>query len=106
MTGPAPNDAVRTPNLGVYDRIVSKVIQVRGVTDATHAGLTRRAAAAGLSLSDYVRRELDLVVARDANEEALRRLALLPPSGLSGAELVGAERDSRDEELARRVTRP
>jgi hypothetical protein len=89
----------------VYDPFMTKVIQVRGVTERTHAGLVRRAAEAGMSLSDYVRRELDLVVARDANEEALRRLALLPPSGLSGAELVRAERDSREEELARRATR-
>lgn len=85
---------------------MSKVVQVRNVPDAVHAALARRAAAAGLSLSDYVLRELELVAARDANSALLHDLALLPRSAISGADAVRAVRDERDRELARRVARP
>lgn len=85
---------------------MAKVVQVRNVPDDVHETLTRRAGAAGMSLSDYVLRELRVVAARDANSELLMTLALLPPSGISGAEAVQAARDERDEELARRVHRP
>ncbi len=83
---------------------MSKVVQVRNVPDVVRAALTRRAAAAGLSLSDYVL--LELVAARDANSALLHDLALLPPSSISGADAVRAVRDDRARELARRVARP
>lgn len=78
---------------------------MRGVPDRVHAALTRRAAAAGLSLSDYVLRELELVALRDANHKALLRLAVLPPVAASGADAVRQVRDERDAELTERVTR-
>jgi plasmid stability protein len=89
-------------------RAVAKTIQVRNVPDAVHGKLTQRAAAAGLSLSDYVARELLAVANRDANIEALRALAMIPPmvSGLdTAADVVRAEREARDEQLADRVRR-
>jgi plasmid stability protein len=85
---------------------VAKVVQVRNVPDRVHAVLTRRAAEAGLSLSDYVLRELELVASRDANSELLHQLALLPRSAVSGADAVRSMRDERDGEIARRVARP
>lgn len=87
-------------------KTVAKVVQVRGVPDELHRELTRRAAAAGLSLSDFVLRELEFVAMRDANAEVLRQLALLPTRRGLGAEAVRAERDQRDSELADRVARP
>ena len=54
---------------------VSKLVQVRHVPDAVHAELTRRAAAAGVSLSEYVLRELERVAARPPVEEVLARSA-------------------------------
>jgi plasmid stability protein len=87
---------------------VAKTIQVRNVPDAVHRTLTKRAAAAGLSLSDYVARELLAVANRDANVEALRALARIPPmvTGLeSAAEAVRSEREAREEQLADRVRR-
>ncbi len=81
-------------------------MQVRNVPDRVHAVLTRRAAEAGLSLSDYVLRELELVASRDANSELLHQLALLPRSAVSGADAVRSMRDERDREIARRVARP
>lgn len=52
-----------------------KVIQVRNVPDEIHASLRRKAAEAGLSLSDYVLGELRLTAARGANAEVMIRAA-------------------------------
>jgi len=38
---------------------MSKMIQIRNVPDDMHRELKMRAAAAGMSLSDYIKRELD-----------------------------------------------
>jgi hypothetical protein len=38
---------------------MSKMIQIRNVPDDLHRELKMRAAAAGMSLSDYIKRELD-----------------------------------------------
>ncbi|HST97914.1 MAG TPA: toxin-antitoxin system HicB family antitoxin, partial [Geodermatophilus sp.] len=43
---------------------MSKMLQVRNVPEDVHAELRRRARAAGVSLSDYVLRELERVAAR------------------------------------------
>jgi plasmid stability protein len=39
---------------------MSKMIQIRNVPDDLHRQLKIRAAAAGMSMSDYIKRELDL----------------------------------------------
>ncbi len=39
---------------------MSKMIQIRNVPDGLHRQLKIRAAAAGMSMSDYIKRELDL----------------------------------------------
>lgn len=87
---------------------MSKIIQVRNVPEPVHELLTRRAAAAGLSLSDYVVRELVAVAGREANVDALRALATLAPMlhGTSSvADIVRSVREEREEELAERVSR-
>jgi hypothetical protein len=38
---------------------MSKMIQIRNVPDDLHRALKMRAAAAGMSMSDYIKRELD-----------------------------------------------
>jgi antitoxin FitA len=38
---------------------MSKMIQIRNVPDDLHRALKMRAAAAGMNLSDYIKRELD-----------------------------------------------
>lgn len=48
---------------------MSKMIQVRNVPDQLHRTLKVRAAAEGLSLSDFIKRELELIAARPALEE-------------------------------------
>lgn len=88
---------------------MSKVIQVRNVPDAVHDVLSKRAAANGLSLSDYAARELVAAAAREANVDVLQALAALPPvlaDRHSVADAIRAERDEREEELAKRVSGP
>lgn len=51
------------------------MLQVRHVPDDVHAELRRRAAAAGVSLSDYVLRELERVAARPPKAEVFARSA-------------------------------
>ncbi len=73
---------------------VSKMLQVRHVPDAVHAELTRRAAVAGVSLSEYVLRELERVAARPPVEEVLARSASRRLD-LSVAEVVDTIRAER-----------
>ena len=74
---------------------MSKMIQVRNVPDAVHREAKARAARAGLSLSDYLLRELEQSLSMPPVEEVLARIAgreRLEPSE-SPAELVRAERE-------------
>jgi plasmid stability protein len=52
-----------------------KMIQIRNVPDELHQVLKARAALAGMSLSDYLRRELERVVERPTRDEVLARIA-------------------------------
>ncbi len=76
---------------------MSKLLQVRHVPDAVHAELVRRAATAGVSLSDYVLRELERVAARPPVEEVLARSASrrLDVSVAEVVDVIGAERPNR-----------
>jgi len=74
-----------------------KMIQVRNVPDALHRKLKSRAALQGLSLSDYVLREMERVAEVPTMKEMVERLAKLPPVKykISPAEILREERDSR-----------
>jgi antitoxin FitA len=73
------------------------MLQVRNVPDDLHAELRRRAAAAGVSLSDYVLRELRRVAERSTTAEVFARSASLriPLAMDEVVEDVRADRDSR-----------
>lgn len=75
---------------------MSKMIQVRNVPDRIHRKLKSRAALAGMSLSDYLLRELKRTLERPTREELVARLPgyddVLKPSP---ATLVREERDRR-----------
>jgi plasmid stability protein len=76
---------------------MSKMIQIRHVPDQLHRRLKARAAAAGLPLSDYLRRELERVgdqLTPDELREALARFEPVTPPE-SPAAAVRAERDAR-----------
>ena len=54
---------------------MGKTIQIRHVLDGAHRKLKARAALAGLSLSDYLRREVEALAERSSPKELLDRLA-------------------------------
>lgn len=76
---------------------MSKMIQIRHVPDALHRRLRARAALAGMSLSDYLRLELEAVAERLTPGELRERLASLEPAKVRerASVAVRAERDSR-----------
>jgi antitoxin FitA len=76
---------------------MSKMVQIRNVPDALHRSLRARAAQAGMSLSDYLRLELERIVDRAPVSELRYRLAKLSPAAVkeSPADAVRRERDRR-----------
>jgi plasmid stability protein len=74
---------------------MSKMIQVRNVPDELHRNLKMRAAATGLSLSDYIKRELSDSASRLTMEEIDARVRALGPSKLRTQTIVEILRESR-----------
>jgi plasmid stability protein len=76
---------------------MAKMIQIRHVPDALHRRLRARAALAGMSLSDYLRVELEATADRLTPAELRDRLAALEPERVRErpAAAVRAERDRR-----------
>ena len=74
-----------------------KMIQIRRVPDELHRQLKARAALQGMSLSDYLRREVELIAERSTLAEIKERLAGLPAVNpiVPPAEVIRAERDKR-----------
>jgi antitoxin FitA len=72
-----------------------KTIQVRNVPDEVHQTLRTRAAAAGVSLSDYVLTELERAARRPTISEVLLR-AQARAGGADPAAIVAAVRAGRD----------
>lgn len=66
-----------------------KTIQIRDVDDEVYAALSRRAAEAGISVPDLLRREAARLAARPSVEEWLERTRRRP-SEISAAEVVEA----------------
>ena len=54
------------------------MIQIRNVPDALHRRLKARAAAAGMSLSDYLLQQMRDIAERPTIEEMIARLGRLP----------------------------
>jgi antitoxin FitA len=75
---------------------MSKMIQVRNVPDPVHRVLKARAAAAGMSLSDYIKRDLEDSAARPTLEELDARVASRGRSRLRRGTIVAALREVRD----------
>ena len=73
------------------------MIQVRDVPDEVHGTLKARAAREGMSLSDFIKRELERSVERPSMREWLEgtQLAKPLPTKRSAAQLVRELRDSR-----------
>jgi antitoxin FitA len=75
---------------------MSGMVQVRNVPTELHRRLKARAAIEGLSMSDYVLRELRKALDRPTRQEVLERLRTPPARRLrpSAAEVIRSERDS------------
>lgn len=80
-----------------YVEIMAKMIQIRHVPEDVHRKLKTRAAEAGMSLSDFLRKEVELVAQRPTLTQLLERLARRSSVRLrvSAAEVIRAERDQR-----------
>jgi plasmid stability protein len=85
--------ACSTPNL-LHSRFV-KTIQIRNVPDGVHRVLRTRAAAAGLSLSDYALEELERVAEHPPVADVIAR-ARGRAGGANPAAVVAAVRSGRD----------
>ena len=74
-----------------------KMIQIRHVPDALHRRLKQKAQAAGMTLSDYLKRELEQVAEYPTWDEVFEVLDELEPvtPGESAADAVRAIRDAR-----------
>ena len=89
----------RACSLGVIhaDRYtpLMKTIQIRNVPDDVHRALRTRAAASGVSLSDFALGELERAAQRPPVAELLRR-ARSRAGGASSRAIVAAVRSGRD----------
>ncbi|MDP9396908.1 MAG: hypothetical protein M3P96_03370 [Actinomycetota bacterium] len=77
---------------------MAKTIQVRDVPDDVHEVLRVRAAREGLSLSEYLRRQVSLLARRPTLDEFLARVSTRSDVAVSAEEIVAAlhaERDAR-----------
>ncbi|HET7746019.1 MAG TPA: hypothetical protein VFM29_01880 [Vicinamibacteria bacterium] len=73
------------------------MLQVRNVPAELHRRLKARAAMEGMSMSEYVLRELRKTLDRPMRQEVLDRLRARPPRKLRlrASEVIRGERDSR-----------
>ncbi|MGI9063993.1 MAG: FitA-like ribbon-helix-helix domain-containing protein [Pseudonocardiaceae bacterium] len=77
---------------------MAKIIQIRDVPDDVHERLSNQAEAAGMSLSRYALRELELSSRVSRNAEIFARLRELPgrrPTSEEIVEIIRTERDRR-----------
>jgi plasmid stability protein len=76
---------------------MSKMIQIRDVPDEVHRTLKVRAAAEGLSLSDYIKRDLEELAKQATIEEVFARARARGESGITAEEIVSDLRQLRGE---------
>jgi hypothetical protein len=67
-----------------------KTIQIRNVDDDVYAGLVRRAAAAGITVPELLRREATKLATRPSMAEWLERVSRGPASDITSAEVLAA----------------
>lgn len=71
-------------------------VQIRNIPDSVFERLKSHAAAAGLSLSDYLLRELEKVAETPTLAEMREGLRQLPRVDISSAEIAQIIREERD----------
>ncbi len=85
-----------------------KTIQLRNVPDKLHRRLKSKATLEGLSLSDFLLREMEHVAERPTKKELAERIASRTPVKYkrSPAKILREERARRDRTLGRLVSMP
>ncbi len=75
----------------------STMVQIRNVAPEFHRRLKARAAIEGMSMSDYIMREVRKALERPTRHEVLERLRTRPVRRLtrSAADVIRAEREAR-----------
>jgi len=76
---------------------MSKMIQIRNVPDEVHRTLKVRAAAEGLSLSDYIKRDLEELAKQATLEDVFVRARARGGSGVTTEQIVAIQRELRGE---------
>ena len=76
---------------------MTKMIQIRNVPDDVHRTLKVRAAGEGLSLSDYIKRDLEDLARQATLEEVFASARARGDSGLTAEEIVADLRELRGE---------
>lgn len=73
------------------------MVQIRNVPSAFHSRLKARAAMEGMSMSDYILREVGKALDRPTRQEVLERLRSRPVRALKrrAADVIRAERAAR-----------
>jgi hypothetical protein len=71
-------------------------IQVKNVSDAAHAVLRQRAAAAGQSLQEYMLAWIERSASRPTVDEVIERVSHRSGGRLSADDVVGQLREERD----------
>jgi antitoxin FitA len=79
-----------------YHDHMSKMIQIRHVPDHLHRTLKARAASAGMSLSDYLLKEIERIAELPTLEEWFRRVEQRTPVKLKEPLAVTIRRERRD----------
>lgn len=72
------------------------MIQVRNVSDDVHRTLKARAATEGMSLSDYVKRDLERAAAQPTLEEVDARIQARGRTGLRTDTVLSTLREARE----------
>jgi len=76
---------------------MAKMIQVRNVPEDVHRTLKSRAAASGMSMSDYIRRDLEAAASRPSLQEIDERVSRRGRSGLSTQTVLNALHELRED---------
>ena len=75
---------------------MNKHIQIRNVPDALHSRLKQRAAQQGLSLSDYLRAEMERLAMLPTINEWVAKVRTRPSAGISAEDIVRSVLDARE----------
>jgi antitoxin FitA len=89
-------------------RMRTRMIQIRHVPEDVHRKLTERAKREGMSLSDYLRRELTLITQKLTWEELFEELDRDGPvllGDVDTVEMIRQDREERERELEARTLR-